>query len=496
MSTRTMWPVLQQSTTLFGCRALQAPQGAQGQKEPASSGGKSTVLEGGLPTMSTIAETTASSDHLPRPGRDRRATPSRAATLRVLLRQAREELSEPLAGPVDVPADTNTDLGVAFLAPPGETQEFVNDLVSTEDLRDFINSGEFERPDLEAPAIWSEDEQEAEPSSMSTSEVSASGASQCSVDLPATAAWLGGLQTGASSSSLVRAGEAEAVTSTAGAVPASSSSVQSTGPSLDVVDQPKPWLVFNKHGEPCAHWERSSPPLATSLAKFDKYRYACQVPRRPFVIADFVEFLREYSCADNLLAPTQEPLLWGSDNAEAAGMGVRMHSAGCWYRFGFREPQPEPLAGTDTRDPQVWRHSWAAYSRCLHSTNLYVLPKLLREKLTPGPRPGRGGKPGVYCFPMSRVRWSVLSSGYCVYAPPRRDGWFIGPRIEMQVAMGLSHQQRIAVGAHQYAAWLGCYSATALWIHVIHEDDLRAAWSQSVGLYYSADTWRPELVVP
>ena len=77
MSTRSMWPVLQQSTALFGCRALQAPQGAQGQKEPASSGGKNTVLEGGLPTMSTIAETTASSDHLPRLGRDRHATPSR-----------------------------------------------------------------------------------------------------------------------------------------------------------------------------------------------------------------------------------------------------------------------------------------------------------------------------------------------------------------------------------------------------------------------------------
>ena len=83
-----------------------------------------------------------------------------------------------------------------------------------------------------------------------------------------------------------------------------------------------------------------------------------------------------------------------------------------------------------------------------------------------------------------------------VYTPPNQDGWFIGPRIEMQVAMGLAHQQRISVGSGQYAAWPGCFSATALWIHVIHEDALRAAYQSAVALHYVEDKWRPEFVVP
>ena len=39
-------------------------------------------------------------------------------------------------------------------------------------------------------------------------------------------------------------------------------------------------------------------------------------------------------------------------------------------------------------------------------------------------------------------------------------------------------------------------SATALWVHVVHEQDLKKAWADPIALCYVADTWRPELVVP
>ena len=421
----------------------------------------------------------------------------RSATLRALLARAREEISQQSAGPVEVPADTSTELSVALLARPTQTQRVVDEMLASADLRDFIDQGEFDTPDCQAPAIWSDDEQEEEPRSLSTVPELRSGPSRSSGDVPGTVAWLGGLESEASSSAPAPATEPEAVASEAETLPASSSAVQSTTlPREHAVDQPEPWLVYDAQAKPCAHWARAAPPLANSLSKFDKLGYACQKPRQPFVLEDFLEFLRDYRCAENLLPATQEPLMWHSDNQDASDLGERIHAAGTWYRFAFREPQPQPLPGTDTRDRNRWFHSWASYTRCLHSTNLYVLPKVLREGLTPGPRPGKGGRHGVYCYPMTRVKWSVLSSGYCVYTPPHMDGWFIGPRIEMQVAMGLSHQQPIAVGAHQYAAWRGSYSATALWIHVMHEEDLRAAFGQSVGLYYTVDTWRPEFVVP
>ena len=421
----------------------------------------------------------------------------RAATLRALLAQARDEISQQSAGPVEMPADTSTELSVALLAPPKQTQEVVHEMLATDDLRDFIDQGEFDKPDCEAPATWSDDEEEGEPSSLPTLAETASGPSQASVDVPATATWLGGLEPGASSSSQAQAAEPAAVTSTTQTLPASSSAVQNTdGPLEPAAEEPKPWLVYNKEGKPCAHWARASPPLADSLAKFDKLGYACHAPRTPFVMEDFLEFLKDFRCTDNLLPPTQEPLIWTSDNDDASNLGALLHAPGTWYRFGFEQPQQKPLDGTDTSNRNVWKHSWAQYTRCLHSTNLYVLPKTLREGLEPGPWPGKGNRYGVYCFPMTRVKWSVMSSGYCVYTAPRGDGWFIGPRIEMQVAMGLSHQTPIAVGAHQYCAWRGCYSATALWIHVIHEDDLRAAYSQEVALHYYVDKWRPEFMVP
>ena len=92
----------------------------------------------------------------------------RAATLRALLAQARDEISQQSAGPVEMPADTSTELSVALLAPPKQTQKVVDEMLATDDLRDFIDQGEFDKPHCEAPATWSDNEEEDEPSSLLT----------------------------------------------------------------------------------------------------------------------------------------------------------------------------------------------------------------------------------------------------------------------------------------------------------------------------------------
>ena len=88
----------------------------------------------------------------------------RAATLRSLLTQAREEISQQSAGPMDVSADMSTELSVALLAPPTQTQRVVDEMLGSADLRHFIEQGDFHTPYWLGSATWSDDEQEEETS--------------------------------------------------------------------------------------------------------------------------------------------------------------------------------------------------------------------------------------------------------------------------------------------------------------------------------------------
>jgi len=188
----------------------------------------------------------------------------------------------------------------------------------------------------------------------------------------------------------------------------------------------KPWLVVNSQGRPCAHWERRSPPLADSLATFDEGGFRYDVPRGEFRVATLVSFFERLHCGERLTPPREEPFTW-SRGANAA-LGDQMHSHGRWFRFAYREPHPAALPGTDTSDPFVWRHAWYDYERCIHSTSVYNVPKVLRDGLLPGGREGKGSVQGVYCYPMEGVALATKSSGYCVYSSPCEDGWFWGFR--------------------------------------------------------------------
>ena len=171
-----------------------------------------------------------------------------------------------------------------------------------------------------------------------------------------------------------------------------------------------------------------------------------------------------------------------------------VHRAGKWFRFQLREPQPEALKGTNTSNTFTWIHPWAEYTRCLHSTCMYNIPDVLLNGLKPGPQKGKGDVHGVYCYPMHGAALAVSSSGYCVYTSPFEDGWFWGARCELQVAKGMAYKRKMSVGEKQLAAWPGSYSMTALWVHVIHEKELREAYSAEVHLAYNVDKWNPELV--
>jgi hypothetical protein len=88
---------------------------------------------------------------------------------------------------------------------------------------------------------------------------------------------------------------------------------------------------------------------------------------------------------------------------------------------------------------------------------------------------------------------AVKSSGYCLYTSPQNDGTFWGPRLELQVARG--YKKTIGVGAKQLAACEGSYSVTALWVHLVTQEELRLVEQSPVKLFYTVDAWRPEFVV-
>ena len=130
----------------------------------------------------------------------------------------------------------------------------------------------------------------------------------------------------------------------------------------------------------------------------------------------------------------------------------------------------------------------------MHCTCLYNVPKLLISGLVPGPNPGKGNTHRVYCYPMEGASMAMKSSAYCVYTCPFEDGWYWGARCELQVAKGLSWKRKMAVGTAELAAWPGSYSMSALWVHVMHEQEIRTQYGEPVQLYYQCDKWNPELV--
>ena len=268
-------------------------------------------------------------------------------------------------------------------------------------------------------------------------------------------------------------------------------------PPICVGQSAKPYIVYNNSGKPCAHWERRAPPIAWNYADMVRLEYQCSGPSGSIPnISDVVEWLRDHGVAENLHAPQLTAYEWRAPDAISAPSVL--HSDGRWFRFAFRTPKPEPLAGTDVSNPLRWVHSGGDYRRCIHSTNFYVLPHVLRHGLRAGENPGKGGVCGVYCYEMSGEALAAKSSNYCIYTSPQGDGTLWGPRLELQVALGLAslHGRSISMGAKQFAAFEGSYSVTALWVHLITEDELRRAAESPVSLWYGVDRWRPEYVMP
>ena len=188
---------------------------------------------------------------------------------------------------------------------------------------------------------------------------------------------------------------------------------------------PKPWMVFDDTGQPCAHWNRLAPPVAFTLKDLNRDDFLHEVPRTEFRPQNLHDFFAQHQCGDRLQAPEVTPFNWQADGS----MGQvcdEMHGVGVWYRFAYKEPQPMALQGTNTTDQFVWRHAWYDYERCIHSTCLYNVPKVLRDGLLPGANPGKGNVQGVYCYPMTGAALATSSSGYCVYTSPFEDGWFLG----------------------------------------------------------------------
>ena len=226
-------------------------------------------------------------------------------------------------------------------------------------------------------------------------------------------------------------------------------------------------------------------------------RLWCQSTKTPVgKIEDVVEWLRDNGVAGNLMSPILTSFEWPCGDSKQKAS--ELHNFGKWYRFELRQPQSAPLTGTNTSSSTKYSHPWADYRRCIHSTNLYVLLCILHQGLHPGKHPGRGGVRGVYCYEMITQSLAVKSSQYCVYTSPQSDGVFWGPRLELQVALGcaMHHRRSISVGQRQYAAFEGSFSVTALWVHVITQEELQMAWQKTVRLWYVLDAWRAEFVVP
>ena len=66
----------------------------------------------------------------------------------------------------------------------------------------------------------------------------------------------------------------------------------------------------------------------------------------------------------------------------------------------------------------------------------------------------------------------------------------------MALGCAMHHRRSISVGQRQCAAFEGSFSVTALWVHVITQEELQLAWKEIVRLWYVLDAWRAEFLVP
>ena len=422
------------------------------------------------------------------------------ATMRAILTEARARLGHaPLGDSAGAQAaESAEDMAVALLVSPQAQAEAVRNVLDSTTLRKFL---EEEDNDNVIDEPWEPDWDPLE-------ETAPDDADDLRDDVPSSSSLVpAGSGSAATASSMAWLGGEEALAPLAPAAAAASSSTTAW---LGGPDQPlrtslqkrqesssnveKPWVVFNKEGRPCAHWERKHPPYAQTLHEFDigGYAYNVDVPFKP---ERFFQFFQKYDCGDNLLDMREARFPWTA-SGDAVQLLRKPHEPGRWFRFQLREPRPRPAPRTDISNPLVWSHPDAGYIRCMHCTCMYNVPKLLREGLVPGPNSGKGTTHEVYCYPMEGAALATKSSGYCIYTSPFEDGWLWGARCEMQVAKGWSWKRKLAVGAAQLAAWEGSYSMTALWVHVMHEQEVRKAYGEQVVLYYQVDKWNPIYVEP
>jgi hypothetical protein len=140
----------------------------------------------------------------------------------------------------------------------------------------------------------------------------------------------------------------------------------------------QPWVVLNAAGRERGHYERSWPPLAYSHEDMNRMGLLCRRAEAPIArIEDVVEWLKDYGVAANLMSPILTSFEWpGEITIREAS---KLHSFGKWYRFELRQPQPSPIAGTNTTSSTKYSHPWADYRRCIHATSLYVLPSILHQ---------------------------------------------------------------------------------------------------------------------
>ena len=420
------------------------------------------------------------------------------ATMASILREVRAQLGHtpPSDEAATQAAETAEDMSVALLVSPQAEAQAVRNVLDSTTLREYLaeedavdETEEPWQPDWGIPDDMEPDDDDTVPADApSSSSLVPTGADSAAT--VSTIAWLGGDEAPAALAPSTASASASTSVWLGGPDRPLAATSQSTKKSSSNVTQP--WIVKNAEGLPCAHWNRMHPPYANSLQTFDSGGY-CYDKQTPFQINRFFQFFEQHKCGGNLRDVREAQFPWTAAGT-AAELVQEMHAPGRWFRFQLREPHPCALDGTDRSSPLVWKHPTGGYIRCMHCTCLYNVPKLLRNGLVPGPYPGKGGVIGVYCYPMEGAALATRSSGYCMYTSPFEDGWFWGARCEMQVAKGLSVKRKIAVGNAQLAPWIGSYSMVALWIHVMHEQELRTAYDKPVTLYYLVDKWNPDLV--
>ena len=190
-----------------------------------------------------------------------------------------------------------------------------------------------------------------------------------------------------------------------------------------------------------------------------------------------------------LLAPPKLITLpWLHENSNPI---ENLHSFGRWYYFEYKNWTPQPPEGVDM---VAKTYKGVPLIEVFHGASMYTFWSSVVHGLHPGPKPGKGGKIGLYTYRNISRHLAKSSSGYVVHSDLGQNGIYYGPRYRVFFSAKMLEEagEAWSAGQKQIVLKEGFFFVTGVYIHAVTPQDVRSR-RDCTDLWMYADEWHADV---